>query len=419
MSAPRLLSVSLLLSALTACAGRPNETAPQPLTPEAGPKASIHVGYAGGLVNRSLTAYFRAEQNSYVVVGHMGGDGVIRILYPETPFDNSYIRAKKTLRTATVDAAHDGIPSLFSYSMSPYRSLSSLNDSYDGRGHGYVFLIASRVPLHLALLEEEGGWAEWEVADYTRSADPRYAIRDFAAAVAGRSRYTLKFASNFASTHYDAYASRAWDCALLSNMGFFAYSPWWHSWNSSLYSLRNTPANYCRGSSHPAYRYAYTHGRGIGTVLPPTTVIPGTTTPGGPAPTLNRPGRRGLPSREATENAARSSITRVGATARSGPGGGNELGARAGRTYSPRPGYGVDRSRTTYGESGSRASDRPTRTTRTSDDRPSRPRETTSTSTSSGSSSGSARSADPAPRSSDTRAVSSPREARSGRPDTP
>jgi len=323
MSAQRVFGFSLLLCMAAACTPQHGTTAPRPLKPEEGPKVSLRVGYSGGLVSRTLSAYFRTEQNAFVVVGHLGGDGVIRVLYPSRPYQAGFVRAKKTNQTRTVSANYDGIPSMFSYTMSPFRSLSALYDSYDGRGHGYVFIVASRLPLASALVSDEGEWDELNVADYSRSYDPRLAIRDFADVITDGAKYTLKFASSFNTSHYDALASRAWDCALLSNLGYFSFSPFWNSWNSALWGLRSSPANYCGSPSYRSYtpRYATTY-------VP--TFIPTRVTPGTPAPTLSRPGRRplGEPG-PAAGPTGRSSLTRVGATTRMGPsGGGREFGER-------------------------------------------------------------------------------------------
>lgn len=288
MSAQRMLGFSLFACFIAACAHQGTTTAPRPLKPEAGPKASIHVGYQGGLLNRSLSAHFRAEENAYVLVGHLSGDGVIRVLYPSGPDHLGYIRGKKTNRTQTVAAYYDGAPGLYSYTMSPFRSLSAMYDSYDGRGHGYVFIIASRRPLASRLVSDAGEWEEISVEDYSRSYDPRVAVRDFADMVSAGAKYTLKFASSFATSHYDSYASRAWDCALLSSFGYFGMSPW-YSWNSTLWGLRSSDRNYCGEPAYRAYRTYATATTYVPTIIPSPTPAPGT-----PAPTLTRPGRRPL-----------------------------------------------------------------------------------------------------------------------------
>jgi hypothetical protein len=403
MAASRFVALPLVLLA-AACSTRRVE-GPRPLVPERGPDASVRVGYTGGLLNRSLTAYFRTEQNAYVIVAHLGGDGIIRVLYPEAPYAQGWVAARKTLRTATFQAPYDAIPSLFSYSVSQYRNGSARYSSYDGRGHGYVFIVASRRPLSYSLLEDPGSgeWSEWQVSDYAQSPDPRYAIRDFADAVAHGGGYTLKYAGALSTSQYDALASRYWDCAMLSSLGSLAYGVWAPmSLYSPLYALEDLPSSYCGSNAYSRYRYAV--GNAYGPATPTTSIIPTVPTPTSPtpAPTLHRPGRRGLgPTTTVTTLATRQTITRVAPGTSTG-----EVGSSRGRpTYSTgHPGYEpsrrdvstpreYDRTHTTEarGSSGSSSSSGATRET------------------------GSSSTATPS-RSAEGRGVASPREARTERP---
>lgn len=405
MSAIR--TIALLSVAAAACTRPRAPEGPRPIAPEAGPQVSIRVGYSGGLLNRSLTAFFRVHPGAYALVGHLGGDGVIRVLWPSSPMGSGWVVGKKSMRTATFEAPYDGVPSLFSYSMSPYRNVGALRDSYDGRGHGYVFMIAARRPLAYGVLEDEmGEWSEWEVANHDRALDPRYAIRDFADAVARGLPYTLEYAGSFTTTHYDQVASRAWDCALLSSFGALGNAFMWSAMN--YYSpvaglLRFSPSSYC-GYHRDQIRYAWlTRGR---SESPPTTVIiPTKPTPGEPAPRLDRPGRRGLGPGAPTTT--RNTITRVET-------GGAESGASRSR-----PTYGTGRARPS-GTTGRRIDDPVSRPRDHS-----RGRETSSTGSSASpgstgsSSTGSSSTGSSGPSRGDARGVTSPREARSGRPDTP
>ncbi|HET9452635.1 MAG TPA: hypothetical protein VFO66_00020, partial [Gemmatimonadaceae bacterium] len=74
--------VPVVLVALAACTQRPADTAPQPLVPKAGPEANVRVEYEGGVFNRRLSALFSTKRPAYVMVGHLGGDGVVRVLFP-------------------------------------------------------------------------------------------------------------------------------------------------------------------------------------------------------------------------------------------------------------------------------------------------------------------------------------------------
>ena len=403
MASARTMGFSLLVLA-AACARQPVSQAPQPLKPEDGPKASVWVDYTGGLLNRSLQASFRTEQFAYVMVGHLGGDGRIRVLFPESPDESGYVRGKKYYRTVSTPAYYDAIPSLFSYTASPYRGAGAMHDSYDGRGHGYVFIIASRTPLRYEVLYDYGDWAELEMDGYTRHHDPRYAIRSFANVLAGGAKYTLKFATSFMTTSFDTYATRAWDCAMLSSLGMFGGSTLWSAWHTSLLGFRFSPSSYCGQSRFPSFA--------SGPIF--TTVIQPPVDPvGEPAPRLDRPGRRGLGPR--TETTTRVTLTRVSPSVPRDPGTARESFDRG---ASRRPMYGTSRGRTDSEDMAARV--RPTDSrehgARTSSPRDSRPGGESRGSTSSASpSSGSSPSSSPASSSGETRSGSgtaSPRDER-------
>jgi hypothetical protein len=299
MSMRRAFGVSLALLALGGCATPQGSQAPIPLKPEDGPKGSIRVGYMGGLIHRTLTAYFRTDRNAYVLVGHLGGDGLIRVLYPSDPRDPGFVSANKTWQTDMFNTQYDGLPSLFSYSVASFRSINAAFDSYDGRGHGYVFMIASHMPLRSNVLAEGNEWMEWEVTNYQQQFDPRWAVRDFAEAVAGGG-YTLEYATAFNSTRYDAYASQAWDCSVISTLGF-SYSPFWSTWGYSPYGRASSFSN-CFNSYSSGYRgrYGYLNGLNVNGYNVPTVFPTLPTTPSTPAPQLDRPGRRGLGPQDGT-----------------------------------------------------------------------------------------------------------------------
>jgi hypothetical protein len=347
MPGARTLGFSLLIAA-AACTPTTGSQAPKPLKPEDGPKAFISVDYQGGLINRRLRASFRTEQTAYVLVGHLAGDGRIRVLFPESPDESGLVRARKYHQTTSVAAHYDALPSLFSFTMSPYRGLGAMHDSYDGAGHGYVFIVASRTPLRYDLLYDYAGWAELEMEGYTRHHDPRYAVRSFADVLAGGARYTLKFASSLTSTSYYSYAMRAWDCSVLSSLGMFANPALWSTWYSSMYGFGISQFGGCGPIAYP--RYA---NRPIFTTV---ALPPGRTPTGDPAPSLDRPGRRGLGTR--AEAPTRTTLTRVSPSMPRDPAGDRNA---FDRNRSRRPAYGATRGRGTGSDTftgSSRASDR-------------------------------------------------------------
>lgn len=373
MPGARTLGFSLLIAA-AACTTTPGSQAPKPLKPENGPRTYISVDYQGGLLNRSLRASFRTEQIAYVLVGHLAGDGRIRVLFPESPDESGLVRGKQYYQTTSAAAHYDALPSLFSFTTSPYRGLGAMHDSYDGAGHGYVFIIASSTPLKYELLDDYAGWAELEMEGYTRHYDPRYAIRNFADVLAGGARYTLKFASSMTSTSYYSYAMRAWDCSVMSSLGMFANPALWSSWYMSLHGFRSAFGS-CGQSPFPFF---------AGRPSTTTVALPPASPTGDPAPTLDRPGRRGLGMRPDTPT--RTTLTRVSPSFPDDPAGNRNA---VDRNRTRRPAYGA-RHGTTYIDARSgRETDGSSRTTsRDNDSRSSSPRSSRTGSSSSGSSSG-------------------------------
>ena len=289
-------ALAAITAALSACA--PPSTAPRaprPVTPQDGPNGTVSVEVFGGVFARQIQPRFRLDRAGYVLVGHLGGDGQIRVLYPETPAKSGWVSANKTIRLKAHAAVWDVSPNLYSFATAPYRSYSAQMDSYDGRGHGFVFLITSRYPIDYEALAGAGGYDDLAVEDYDDTRDPRYAVRSFADDLT-TGPYTLKFARN---PHGSLYAN-ATGCP--SNWGLFSYgrsvySPWMDvgytyfsypgasllnsmAW-ASMYGLRS-----CRGS-----RY-YAAERGFRTYVA-TIPVPGT--PSTPiTPQLQRPTRRTL-----------------------------------------------------------------------------------------------------------------------------
>jgi hypothetical protein len=221
MSTQRAAGLALLLCTAAACA--PYTSArPSGIAPELGPKASIHATYFGGLTNRSVHAWFTLrEQPAYVVVAHLSGEGRIQVLYPETPNDRAMVPAGQSIRTPSFMAPYDGLPSLYSHTVTPIRNPSARIHSYDGRGHAYIFLVASRKPLRFDAISESGLWNELDVPRYYQTHDPRLLVRDFAELVADGEPYTLEFADSYKTQALSSYADAAWDCMVLSMAPFF------------------------------------------------------------------------------------------------------------------------------------------------------------------------------------------------------
>ena len=254
--------MGLVVLAAAACAPFGGAREPRPVQQESGPKGSIQAQYSGGLVMRTVNVSFRVDQSAYVIVGHLGGDGVIRVLYPETPWDfggmMSPVRPHKTIATRPFFAGYDGAPSLYTFSMTPFRNIGAMFDSYDGRGHGYIFMIATPAPMRWESILDGDEWGEVPVRDYHRVSDPRLAIRQYAQALA-RGKYTLKFANSFTTQSFATYAMSAWDCSLLSSIGLDHFYGFWGSWSGAWgtrLSRYGYPSGYYAGSGCDRRAYA-------------------------------------------------------------------------------------------------------------------------------------------------------------------
>ena len=242
----RLPYVPALLVALAACAQRPAETSPQPLIPRNGPEASVRVEYEGGIFNRRLQALFSVKRPAYVMVAHLGGDGVIRVLFPEDARESGWVPGGKLFRTDVSSGDYDAAPGYWFMRPAFFRTMGARSDSYDGNGHGFVFMIASSTPLRFDQVSEFGLWNEMELPSYATTGDPRALIRNFAYLLAPNGKFTLDYASSHSSWATYSYANARMDCAML--LGTFGFSPWYFSH----YSFGYFPS------------YGYTSYRGLG-----------------------------------------------------------------------------------------------------------------------------------------------------------
>lgn len=215
---PRQIGPGLLLCLVAGCASQQPATGAAPLP--RGPNALIRAQYYGGMLNRQAEAIFKVEENAYVMVGHLGGDGRIDILYPEDGRESGFVRRGKWFRTQQVAAYYDAFPQFYSFSTVRYRSAGAQLDSYDGRGYGFIFLIASKRPLRFDRISEFGLWNDLVADSYDRELDPRIFIKAFADSIAGPWSYTLKFARSMGTVANLSYADYRFDCALLQEYSY-------------------------------------------------------------------------------------------------------------------------------------------------------------------------------------------------------
>ncbi len=206
-----------LLALLAACqtpgpsAGTPQVgVTPQALTPaqalvmrdssiaqhfaeQVGPGASIRAEFANLSGIRRAVASFHLDADAYVLVGHIDGDGVLRIVFPVEPGDDGFVRGNRDYRTPEFFAGFTD--AYTARNRQSFRYTSRPIDAYDG-ANGYAFIIASWRPMRLDQISTGGAWDTFELADDKYLNDPRPAIYELAAQLAGQNReaYTVEFA---------------------------------------------------------------------------------------------------------------------------------------------------------------------------------------------------------------------------------
>jgi len=209
-----------------------------------GPRVSVRaeMSWVGG--GRRIRAHFTLQDDAYVVVGHIDPDGVVRIMFPNDPKDDGFVRGD---RSYTTNEAFAGFADEYRFRAQTARFYNSgySPDAYDG-GVGYVFVIASWRPMHFDRFSSgPESWDSFEIADDSYLRDPRPAIYELASLLSGENReaYTVQFAQYFSTTTLDGgsgfgLASSMYGAsALCSGLGLFGFasSPFDNPIFSSLY----------------------------------------------------------------------------------------------------------------------------------------------------------------------------------------
>jgi hypothetical protein len=265
-----------------------------------GPRVSIYAEVENAAGSRLVRANFHLDDDAYVLVGHIDADGVLRIEFPETPLDNGFAHGRASYQTAKFFGGFaDQYRARFATGL--YRlNGTSPNDSYDG-GLGYVFVIASWQPMHFEKFSTGDQWDSFEVNDPNYAKDPRPAVYELAALLAGTnpSSYTVRFASVYDTRSIYAGSSLFADsfgAELCSGpafgfsfgfpstpFGFSAFNPvytygygqpfWWRG-TRYLYSAA-FDCYYRSGSYFPFGYRPYGYGWGVAQTPPPPQAGPG------------------------------------------------------------------------------------------------------------------------------------------------
>ena len=258
-----------------------------------GPRVSIRAQLSNVSGSRRVRGIFRLEDDAYVVVGHIDADGVLRIAFPNEPTDDGFVHGNRSYQTSEFFA---GFNAEYRYRVQSglYTRVGMTPDAYDG-GLGYVFVIASWRPMRFDRFQTGNVWDSFELADDAFMRDPRPAIHELAALLAGDNpeAYTVKFA-RFSDTQslYGGYNSLASSygpsyCSGYDSLGYgslgFASPFGLYGYQASLsgygrdFSYRGT--NYYYDATGDCYRSGYPSAFGYGYRI---VAAPGVNTPGRP-----------------------------------------------------------------------------------------------------------------------------------------
>ena len=270
----------------------------QRIADEVGPRVRIRADMEHFAGSRHVQASFHMYDDAYVLVGHLDAAGRMRIVFPQGPNDDGYVRADKIYHVPNFFAGFsDEYRWRYSEFSQRYRNSASRYDSYDA-GLGYVFIIASWRPMRLDRITNGDRWESYEIADVNYMSDPREAIEELAGLIAGDNReaYTIEYA-HYSTTNYGNYSmaafNRCYDPAYsLSRFGFgfgfasFGFSPFL-GFGYSPFSGFGDACGYS-GYSYGAYAYnwrGYTPGSAAPPIFTPPVIVP----PTRGTPILHRP----------------------------------------------------------------------------------------------------------------------------------
>lgn len=239
----------------------------QAVADEVGPRVTVTADFQYAASNREVDAQFHMYDDAYVLVGHLDGGGRLKILFPAQPGDDGFVRGDKVYHIPSFFA---GFADEYQWRYSEYRSMShsiaSRRDSYDA-GLAYVFVIASWRPMRLDRVADGNNWATYDVADINYMHDPREAVEELAATIAGDNReaYTIEYA-HYTTTNYGTYALSDFDAA---NGGCAGYRSTYAYGLSRIFFSPFAPFNSgfgssCSGYSSFASGYPFGYGYGYG-----------------------------------------------------------------------------------------------------------------------------------------------------------
>jgi len=188
-------------------------TAPGPAV--MAPAVTVHATVSGGGMSRMVAADFSSQRDAYVLVGHVGGNGRIDVLFPDNGKQQGFIRSGTRYQIPAFPAGMDANPSMYSLTRPPQRNAGARLDSYDGRGSAFIFIVSSDRPLNFEdISDEDGEFVSYIMPGYWYELDPRQEIDRFAREVADGNTYRVEYAYSYGNNRYASYSDRMMDCAM-------------------------------------------------------------------------------------------------------------------------------------------------------------------------------------------------------------
>jgi len=173
----RNAALVLVLAGLAGCATadlRPgivrHETPKQIWQKFHGPGVRMRAQVVATNDSRMIEPVVSLSDSAYLVIGDIGDDGTLRIVYPTRPGEENLVRK---------NGSFEG-PRFQPRVVLPFMPTAL---SMSRTAPGYTFVIASSLPLDLTKLAEGDRWSLFDVYYDNHMNDPRPAITDLAAAI--------------------------------------------------------------------------------------------------------------------------------------------------------------------------------------------------------------------------------------------
>jgi hypothetical protein len=135
-----------------------------------GPDVRIRANVINAQNTRLIEPIVTVADSAYLVIGDIGDDGTLRIVYPERPGEPNFIRRGRAFEGPRFQPRV-----ILPFVQSAFSSART--------APGYTFVIASSLPLDLSKLAEGERWSVFDVYYENHMVDPRPAITDLAAAI--------------------------------------------------------------------------------------------------------------------------------------------------------------------------------------------------------------------------------------------